>query len=321
MKKCTICNKLKALEDFGKSKSAKDGRRNQCKECINAQKRAKFTLTKLKNLKQRESDKEIKKDELLKASSKICFTCGLDKPKEQFTKDMSKIDNLHPSCKECKNSKVKQNRLNNIDEKRAKDKAYRLKNKEAKAKSDAKYRNNNKEQLSIKKKKYYEENKDKLKEYNRNRLIQRSSEQIELDRIRKHENYVSETNEQKQRRKEYGKKYHKTPSGKLSSMRNANKRRALKLSQDDGTVTSQALEELKELQEHKCHYCKTLLEYDKTKAVHLDHYIPLSAGGMHSMSNVVWSCGPCNWSKRSIIPTQPLSLQDREHLLTYNASL
>lgn len=309
MKECTLCNKLKALEDFGKSKLAKDGRRNQCKECINAQKRTKFALTKLKNSKQREAAKQSKKDELLNAPNKICFTCGIEKSKTQFTKDKSKIDGLYSSCKECKNSKAKQERLDNLEEKRLRDRIYRAKNKESKAKTDAKYRSKNKDQITAQKKEYYEKNKEKLKEYSRNKRLNRTLQQIEEDRLKSRERYLNESNEQKKRRKAYGKTYHKTALGKLSSARNASKRRALKISQEDGTVTSEALEKLKEIQEHKCHYCKCDLEYDKPKAVHLDHYVPLSEGGLHSITNVVWSCGPCNWSKRNTIPTEPLALQ------------
>ena len=33
MKKCTICGMYKELNEFEKSKSCKDGRRNTCKDC------------------------------------------------------------------------------------------------------------------------------------------------------------------------------------------------------------------------------------------------------------------------------------------------
>lgn len=39
MKKCTQCNEVKLLSLFSKRKDAKDGRKNQCKSCINLKKR------------------------------------------------------------------------------------------------------------------------------------------------------------------------------------------------------------------------------------------------------------------------------------------
>ena len=311
MKECTICNKLKALEDFTKSKAAKDGRRNQCKDCVNAQKRVAYEKANREVVKQKEIDKQLEQMITINNTHKVCHTCGVEKHKDEFTKDKTKIDGLYPSCKECKNSKAKQIRLASIEKHRARDREYMANNKEAKALADAKYRAANKESIKLKKQEYYNENREKLLKNNRKRTANRTSKQIEFDRARSRKKYLNESKEQKQRRAQYGKEYHKTTSGKLSSIRNANKRRALKLSQDDVTVTSQALEELKESQDHKCYYCKTPLEYNKTRAVHLDHYIPLSEGGMHSISNVIWSCGSCNWSKGNTIPTQPLKIPSK----------
>ena len=313
MKKCSICGEIKVLEDFVKAKTIKDGRRNQCKACINLQKRIKSEPTKINNMLKKEVEKTAKIEQSLKETHKVCFTCNKEKLKNQFTKDISKVDGLHSSCKECKNIKAVNDRLKNLESKRARDRAYAAANKKAKSISDAKYREANKEKLAAHKKLYYEINKEKLKEYNRNVRLNRTPEQIEVDKIKSNKKYLTESNFQKQRRKEYGKEYHKTPSGKLSSVRNAHKRRALKLSQDDGTVTAQALEELKELQKHKCYYCNNPLDYGKTKAVHLDHYIPLSEGGLHSITNVVWSCATCNWSKGNTMPEQPLKIPNRVH--------
>lgn len=314
MKECVICNKLKALEDFTKSKAAKDGRRNQCKDCVNAQKRVAYEKANMEVVKQKEIDKQLEQMITINNTHKVCHTCGVEKHKDEFTKDKTKIDGLYPSCKECKNSKAKQLRLASIEKHRARDREYRALNKHVKSISDTKYREANKEKLAAHKKLYYEANKAKLKEYNRVTRLNRTPEQVKNGKIKSAQKYLAETEEQKQRRKEYGLMYHKTPSGKLSSTRNAHKRRALKLSQDDGTVTAQALEELKELQKHKCYYCNEPLDYGKTKAVHLDHYIPLSEGGLHSITNVVWSCGPCNWSKGNTIPVEPLKIQGKSHL-------
>lgn len=79
------------------------------------------------------------------------------------------------------------------------------------------------------------------------------------------------------------------------------KRRARKYSTGDGTITIQATEELLTMQNNRCYYCSCELGDDK----HLDHYFPLSKGGVHSINNVVWSCPPCNLKKSA---TSPLTL-------------
>lgn len=316
MKKCKVCGEIKGLEDFVKSKTFKDGRRNECKVCTNLQKRLNAAPTRISNKLKKEFEKITKKEQLLKEPHKTCTVCNKNKLKETaFNINTKQMDGYNPMCKQCKNTRESQARLANLETARVKDRLYISNNKEMKAKSDAKYREANKEKLAAHKKLYYEANKTKLSEYNRVTRLNKTPEQIKERKLKNAQKYLIETEVQKQRRKEYGLVYHKTPSGKLSSVRNAHKRRALKLSQDDGTVTAQALEELKELQKHKCYYCNEPLDYGKTKAVHLDHYIPLSEGGLHSITNVVWSCGPCNWSKGNTIPMEPLKIPDRMHFV------
>jgi len=89
-----------------------------------------------------------------------------------------------------------------------------------------------------------------------------------------------------------------------NARRSDNKRRALKVSTENGTITKESLDKLLILQHKECHYCGICL--DQTKQ--LDHYIPLSKGGPHSIDNVVWSCAKCNNHKRAKMPTTSLLL-------------
>ena len=97
----------------------------------------------------------------------------------------------------------------------------------------------------------------------------------------------------KDKRKEWA----QSKNGKLSNANKAHKRRAKMLSSDDGTINISSLNNLKEQQGHKCVYCSCLLDYETPRAVHLDHVIPLTKGGIHSINNVVWSCASCNQHK------------------------
>ena len=65
-----------------------------------------------------------------------------------------------------------------------------------------------------------------------------------------------------------------------------------------GDVTSNQL--LKLQQNAKvCYWCGINL---KGKATHIDHYIPISKGGEHTLSNLVASCDKCNLIKHAKDP-------------------
>jgi 5-methylcytosine-specific restriction endonuclease McrA len=47
---------------------------------------------------------------------------------------------------------------------------------------------------------------------------------------------------------------------------------------------------------HACAYCKC------TGDLHQDHFLPISKGGTHVLSNIIPACQPCNYSKRDHDP-------------------
>ena len=91
------------------------------------------------------------------------------------------------------------------------------------------------------------------------------------------------------------KKYRQTNNFKISNRNSSNKRRTIT---KIGDVTTQQLQELYE-NSNFCYWCNTNL---KNKKIHLDHYIPLSKGGQHTLSNLVVSCPHCNHTKSSKDP-------------------
>ena len=91
----------------------------------------------------------------------------------------------------------------------------------------------------------------------------------------------------------------------VSKRNSGNKRRAIKRSTSDGTIPynvkyplNTELETLLGLQGNKCYICDT----DLNKGKHLDHHVPLSRGGTHTIDNVVWLCPTCNRQKFSKVP-------------------
>jgi 5-methylcytosine-specific restriction endonuclease McrA len=78
---------------------------------------------------------------------------------------------------------------------------------------------------------------------------------------------------------------------RMISLLCAHKRKAQKMATDDGTVTAQSVAALMESFGHCCAYC---LQPGKMT---LDHVVPLSKGGPHSIHNLAPACGSCNSSK------------------------
>ncbi len=70
--------------------------------------------------------------------------------------------------------------------------------------------------------------------------------------------------------------------------------RTAKISSSDNTVTAVAMKELMLKQDNRCAICGT--SFSKRKP-HLDHIIPISKGGKHTLSNVQWLCYICNIRK------------------------
>lgn len=71
-------------------------------------------------------------------------------------------------------------------------------------------------------------------------------------------------------------------------------RRAVLKARDDGTVTKEKLDTLYDTQHGLCAYCKCNL---KISGVCIDHTIPISRGGLHTITNIKLVCPTCNLSK------------------------
>ncbi len=144
-----------------------------------------------------------------------------------------------------------------------------------------KYKDINKEKTA----EYYRENKEKRAEYRKQYYKENKEKTAEYQKLNK-DKIV-----------EYNKKYSKTLKGRAINKNNIHKRRTVA---KEGDVTTNQLSELQS-NAKVCYWCNCNLKKAK---IHIDHYIPLSRGGEHTLGNLVVSCATCNIKKNAKDPIE-----------------
>lgn len=102
----------------------------------------------------------------------------------------------------------------------------------------------------------------------------------------------------KKYRQDYEKEYRKRPVPKQKDRVLNQEYINRKRNNSDGTVTCEAMQEMLEKQNYKCNICSCNL---KNIIKHLDHIIPITKNGLHSITNVQWLCYICNIRKSNKI--------------------
>lgn len=205
--------------------------------------------------------------------TKVCNKCMLEKSVSEFGKDAHTKDGFYTMCKSCK-------------------KASR------KLEWDANYRENHKEQKASYGRKYNAEHKEK----NHNRYISNFEKQAAAAKERYEKNkesvkqYYQEWRNKNREKKssydsEYGKQYRKEHPEK--SKEYEHRRRAKENNSGGNGFTKQEWEQLKDDYNHLCAYC------GEKKPLTIDHVIPLDAGGLHDISNMIPACKSCNSGKQA----------------------
>lgn len=179
----------------------------------------------------------------------------------------------------------------NIKHKKEVSHKYYLNNSE-KIKIDVKnWQNDNKDKYIIMRKEYCFNNNEKLKIKSKiwrikNRDIIRKKRKLWYLKIKSNKDY-------QEKRREYRKTQGCKISKRISNhIRNTNKRNT-----SDGTINKINLSDLLLKQSNKCNICGANLNLLENRKVHLDHIVPLSKGGIHTIDNVQWLCQYCNLIK------------------------
>lgn len=261
---------------------------------------------------------------------KICNICNKSKLINEFGLRKNSTDGHKGKCKSCEYEYKKEWAIKNKDRLNKKSQIYRENNKEKINKQTLELYYKNKDRYNIAKRKYSEDNKDKIIKYrkkyyleNKERLdylkkkyYKENKERMShLQKISYIENkeYILKRNMEyqknnKEKIKKYKSIYRETQSSKISKRTSNHKRNTKIRINNDKTINKKSLEELFHKQNGKCYYCNCQLDFNVKFSVHLDHYIPIIEGGLHSINNVVWSCKTCNLLKRSKMPSEPLKI-------------
>lgn len=187
--------------------------------------------------------------------------------------------------------------------------------------SNKRYYEDNKEEILLHQKEYAEKNKERIKKYNTD-YYQRNYDRVKL-------------NASNWRKNNLGKKYlanrewaERNPEKVHESRRNwrhsnrgiqkeKDKRRRERLQlQADNSLTKEALSELYSSAK-KCPYCGVVMSdrsHSNLKtAKSLDHLVPLSKGGTHSLFNAVICCLSCNSKKGDLSYPEWIERLDDPH--------
>jgi len=199
---------------------------------------------------------------------KICKKCNTSKNLDEFSKHSGMSDGHLNTCKVCKSE------------------------------YDKKRREEKKDEINKKQRESYDNNIESRREANRNSYARYKKKRLE------------KAKEYRDSHKEYYKDYFVKHHQKMKDDEDYNLKRRLvkykyrerKFDLSDGTVTVYELKELRVSQQDKCGYCNVELSSLASKDVHLDHIVPLSLGGEHSINNLVYTCASCNLRKNNTHP-------------------
>jgi 5-methylcytosine-specific restriction endonuclease McrA len=81
---------------------------------------------------------------------------------------------------------------------------------------------------------------------------------------------------------------------------NTHKRRARKAQTTTDDITPNDIMRMLDAQHHKCYWC----DIEIVRQYHIDHIIPLSRKGTHTLNNLCISCVSCNLSKNNKLPIE-----------------
>ena len=227
-------------------------------------------------------------------NTKRCSKCRQSKTLESFGKSQGGRYGRASQCKQCRSIYFAEYRKANSAKIAQKNAAWYVKTKPARQEASKKYRSQNKEQVSASKIAWAKNNPDKVRaiqaryrENNKEKVEKRRRDYLERNakRIAEREKQYRENNKELVRARQKSWRLRNPEAFKQYN----NLRRARRLANKTYKVTKK---EIAKLLSMPCFYCGQ-------KSEHIDHRLPISRGGSHSIGNIVGACASCNQSKHN----------------------
>ena len=179
-------------------------------------------------------------------------------------------------------------------------KIYYEKNKESILEANKAYREKNKTEIYNKHKEHVEKNKVKIARYKKDYEEQRKANGFVRIRNKEKKRETDKAYSLRHREsiKEKQRQWDKTEKGIICKKRNKANRR---LREKRGIITPDDTNEFLK-NHHTCYWCNKQINKEDSRSYHLDHFIPLSKGGLNVIKNIVLSCAKCNLSKGAMMP-------------------
>jgi len=219
---------------------------------------------------------------------KTCSVCKQTLPANAFGVNKKSPSGLRSNCKSCRTIESKKYRTKYPEKKAQGDRSYRAANKdkirERKRRYRAldperwseygkQYRANNSEQIAASKRDWYLRNPERLSQ------MTTAWREANPEKVREYKRAYKLRNPDKDRQ------YYEQNKWRYEISRA--KRRAIKAKASIYVITAK---DVSKIMSRPCIYCGA-------KAEHLEHVIPLSRGGLHSIGNLAPACAKCNLSK------------------------
>ena len=156
--------------------------------------------------------------------------------------------------------------------------------KTCKAQQDKQYRENNEISCKAYQNKYWTDNRAELYEKKKEYIVQNKVAHLTRQHTWYEKNKDAIKARTSQYKKDHPKQYQMYNNRRLASKKN-------------GIIEDFTIKDIIEKYGDSCVYCQSSFE-------HIDHYVPLSKGGSHTLDNVRPSCEQCNLEKSNKLPEE-----------------
>lgn len=227
---------------------------------------------------------------------KTCTGCKSSLSLDSFSKHngaKAAKSGLRARCKKCESISSNAYRKANLDKVRETKRKWESKNPEKKKQYDKTYAARHKEAIRLYHVEYNKANREKINNYRRNLPEYKKEQKRASDRAYGRNNrHLTKLSSARYRKNNPEKaaaaaKRFRQKNPELMALKTS-KRRAIKAKNGIYQISKN---EIKRLYEQPCSYCPS------TEFIEIDHIIPITRGGTHSIGNLTSACRPCNASK------------------------